>query len=311
MAGWLRREAGRPVAAHAARVPYALGLASLAMLALAGLAGLPLALRYRPDEVPQLLAAQPLAALRALHAWAASILLVLVLAHLLRVALTAAHRPPRRRMWFAGLAMLAALLALFWLGTALRGDQQSFEAWRHGADALALLGVRAPAQPPLAALFWLHVLALPLALAAALALKLRWLRRLDLAPLPGEGRVPFRAHARAGLRVALPAAALVALLAWAAPPALGPAPLPQLEAARPPWPFAWLAPLQDALGTPGILLGLLLLFGTLAVLPWLDARGQRWGQRRAALAVLALLVALVAGLGALALLGPAPVRLVG
>jgi quinol-cytochrome oxidoreductase complex cytochrome b subunit len=306
----LERELARPVAAHAARPPFALGLAAVLLLGLVALAGAFVALRWDPARLPLALAGS---AARSLHAWAASALLALVLVHLLRAGWTGAYRGPRARTWLLGLANLGALLALFWVGTTLRGDQQGFEAWQHAVQVLGLAGVRAPAEAPLDALFWLHALALPGLLAAAIALHLRRVRALDLAPRDAArlASVPFRAHVRAALMVAGPAAVLTVVLAVLAPWPLGPAPLPALEAARPPWPFAWLAPLQDALGSGGIVLGLALLFGGLALLPRLDARPAGAAPSRGARALLAALLALVVVLGLWGLLGPAAPRIVG
>jgi quinol-cytochrome oxidoreductase complex cytochrome b subunit len=302
-----RAELQRPVAGQAARVPYALGLAALLLLAATMLVGMPLALQYDASEFPGALASGLTGSLRGVHAWLASLLVALALVHLARAGLTRAYAGERRRTWLLGLANLAALLAMFWLGVALRGDQQGFEAWRHGAEVLGLVGARPSGATPLNLLFWLHVLAFPALLVAAVAFHVRRVRRLDLAPLrPPAPVVPFAVHARAGARVAAMLTVIGLALAVLAPPALGPAPLENIEAARAPWPFAWLVPLQDTMGTWGIPLGLALLFGGLAALPALDARSPA-----AARAVLVALLAAVVVLGALALLGPAAVRIVG
>jgi quinol-cytochrome oxidoreductase complex cytochrome b subunit len=308
----VRRELQRPVAAHAGTLPYALGLAALLTLGLVVLTGLPLALLYQPSRVPAQLAEQPLSAARGAHAWGSSLLLALVLAHLLRVGWTRAYRAPRTRTWLLGLGALGALLAMVWLGTALRGDQQGHEAWSHAVETLALAGASMPAEAPLGALFWLHVAAVPAALAAALALHVRRVRRLDLAPREARTSgpaptVPFARHAGAALRVAAPVGAAALLLGLLAPPPLAPAPLAQLEAARAPWPFAWLVPLQDLLGTVAIPLGLGGLFAALALLPKVERRAGP----AAARAVLAAVLALVVALGLAALLGPAGVRIRG
>lgn len=301
---WLRGELERPIAGQAARAPWALGLGALLLLLLAALAGVPEALRFDPARLPDALRGS---VARGVHAWSASLAVVLVLAHVARAGWTRAHRGERMRTWLLGVGALAALLAAFWLGTTLRGDQQGFEAWEHGAQVLGLLGARPGEGEPFAALFWLHVLALPALLAGLLALHVRRVRRLGLAPLaPAEPAVRFALHARAALRLAGALGLLAALLGALAPPPLGPAALPGLEAARAPWPLAWLVPWQDALGTPGIPAGLALFLGGLALVPRLDASSPR-----AARALLALLLAMVVGLGALALLGPAAVRILG
>ncbi|MCA1814662.1 MAG: cytochrome b N-terminal domain-containing protein [Halobacteriales archaeon] len=300
----LRRAWHSPVAGQAARAPWALGLATLLLLGLAALTGLLLAVGFDPARMPEAVRGN---LARGAHAWSASAAVVLVLAHVARVGWTRAYRGARVRTWWLGLSALGALLALFWLGTALRGDQQGFEAWRHASEVLGLLRIGAPASPPGDALFLLHVLGVPALLLAAVALHVRRVRRLDLAPRqPAEPSVPFARHARAALRIACAVAALVLLAGWLAPPALGPAPLPQLEAARAPWPFAWLVPWQDALGTWGIPLGLAVLFGGLAALPRLDRASPR-----AARALLALLLGMVVLLALVALLGPQPVRILG
>ena len=66
------------------------------------------------------------------------------------------------------------------------------------------------------------------------------------------------------------------------------------------------------MGTAGIVVGLVAVFGALSLLPWIDPRGPvAWRRRRGALVVLGVVAVLVLGLGLWALLGPAGVRVVG
>jgi ubiquinol-cytochrome c reductase cytochrome b subunit len=265
-----------------------LGALSLALLVLLAIPGILLALRYVPDpalahDAVARTDAGPLRLARGAHMWAASLALVIVVVHLARSYLAGRMHAPGRGAALAGLAALALLVGAFFTGTILPWDQQGWEALEHLRAGAALVGIALPgAEPeaaPLSALFWAHVLALPVALAALLAFHLR--RRGGLrADAARVGEL-----ARGAWLPTLALVATVAALAFLLPPSFGPAPLAGLQVSRPEWPFLWLVPLQDWLGRAA-LLALPLAFLVLAALLW-RGRVASPARRRVTLLVLA------------------------
>lgn len=261
-----------------------LGVVTLALLALLAVPGIALALRYVSDpalahDAIARLDAGPMRAARGVHAWAASFALALVAVHLARAYAAGRMEAPGRAAALAGLAALAVLLLAFFTGTILPWDQQGWEALQHLRGGASVVGIdvpgATPTQAPLSFLFWAHVLAVPVALLALLALHLR--RRPD-----GIARRVAALGRATWIPIAIAAAAVV-LLALVAPPALGPAPLEGLVVSRPDWPFLWLVPLQDLFG-PIALLALPLALAVGALL--LARRGTRApATRRATLLV--------------------------
>jgi len=65
---------------------------------------------------------------RNLHHWGANLLVIVVGLHMLRVVFTAAFYPPRHLTWFAGLGLLALVLAANFTGYLLPYDQLAYWA---------------------------------------------------------------------------------------------------------------------------------------------------------------------------------------
>jgi len=159
--------------------------------------------------------------IRNIHRWAANLMVVAVLLHMARAFYTAAYRAPREFNWLIGMALLVTTLGLSFTGYLLPWDQLAFWAITIGAniaqsprevtDALGitqvfdpgglqkllLLGSDQVGEEALIRFYLLHVMVLPLALAALAAVHF-WRIRKDgglvrpvdadrrLPPLPGE-----------------------------------------------------------------------------------------------------------------------------
>ncbi len=159
--------------------------------------------------------------IRNIHRWAGNVMVVTVLLHMARVFYTAAYRKPREFNWLVGLALLVLTLALAFTGYLLPWDQLAYWAITIGAniaqspreltDALGitswfdpgglqrllLLGSDTVGAEALIRFYLLHVMILPLVLAALLAVHF-WRVRKDgglarppdadrrLPPLPGN-----------------------------------------------------------------------------------------------------------------------------
>lgn len=140
--------------------------------------------------------------IRNIHRWAANVMVITVLLHMARVFYTAAYRQPRQFNWLIGIALLATTLGLSFTGYLLPWDQLAYWAITIGAniaqsprevtDALGmtsyfdpggfqrqlLLGSDVVGAEALIRFDLLHVMVLPLALAALLAVHF-WRIRKD------------------------------------------------------------------------------------------------------------------------------------
>jgi quinol-cytochrome oxidoreductase complex cytochrome b subunit len=197
---------------------------------------------------------------RNLHYWAAQLLVVVAIIHLLRVALTGAYAPPRRFNYLLGLALLLLSLLLDFTGYVLRWDegvQWALVAGTNLVKSIPILGeglyrlVVGGTQPGPAALIrfyaW-HIFGLTLALVGVGAWHLFRVRRDGgIAVPPPEARRDasrisrFELVHREALTAILATAVLIVvssiLPAPIAPP-IGEGSVLATEA-RAPWFFLW------------------------------------------------------------------------
>ncbi len=140
--------------------------------------------------------------IRNLHRWAGNVMVVTVILHMARVFYTAAYRKPREFNWVIGVVLLVTTLALAFTGYLLPWDQLAYWAITIGAniaqspreltDALGitdyfdpgglnrllLLGSNEVGAEALIRFYLLHVMILPLVLAALMAVHF-WRIRKD------------------------------------------------------------------------------------------------------------------------------------
>jgi quinol-cytochrome oxidoreductase complex cytochrome b subunit len=140
--------------------------------------------------------------IRNIHRWAAQVMVVVVFAHMARAFFTAAYRRPREFNWLIGIGLLVVTLGLSFTGYLLPWDQLAFWAITIGAniaqspreitDALGitsffdpgglqkllLLGSDSVGEEALIRFYLLHVMILPLALAALMSVHF-WRIRKD------------------------------------------------------------------------------------------------------------------------------------
>src|SRR3989338_5649080 len=69
--------------------------------------------------------------IRNFHFWTADLFLFVLFLHMTRVALTKPSGKPRRYAWWLGLGLLIMVGAEMLIGTFLRADQESQEAYSH------------------------------------------------------------------------------------------------------------------------------------------------------------------------------------
>ena len=186
-----------------------LGIASVAAFLLTLITGVLLMFYYKPytdvayQSIKDIHFVVPTGRLiRNIHRWAANVMVVTVILHMARAFYTAAYRKPREFNWLIGMGLLVVTLGLSFTGYLLPWDQLAYWAITIGAniaqsprevtDALGLtdvfdpgglqklllLGSDAVGAEALIRFYLLHVMILPLALAALLSVHF-WRVRKD------------------------------------------------------------------------------------------------------------------------------------
>jgi ubiquinol-cytochrome c reductase cytochrome b subunit len=172
-------------------VLYTLGFVSLALFLTQVLTGTILALYYSPspdhayDSVEYLMTEVPFGpAIRGIHHWGASAMVVVVVLHMLVTFGMGAYKYPREVTWWVGIALLAITFAFGFTGYLLPWDEKAYWATTVGtnmAGTVPLIGgfiegvLRGGTQLgalTLSRFFAFHVLVLPMALMSLAAVHL-------------------------------------------------------------------------------------------------------------------------------------------
>lgn len=304
---------------------YVFGSASLTLLIVQIVTGVCLALVYVPaadkayDSLLYLDYNVTLGwFLRALHYYAGSGMVVLVLAHMTQVFLHGAYKYPRELTWVVGVILLLCTLGMFFTGQVLRWDPDAYWGLAVGGSMAGrvpgagpwlvrmLLGGAVIGGDSLSRFFALHVFVIPGLLLMFLAVHLWLVLKCGVSapPVPGQlvdpktydegyqnelkSGVPFLGDAMIK-DVIFSCVAVIIVVALAA--VLGPKgptgpPDPTLAGAnpRPEWPFLWLFALLS-LSPPGaetfiILVFPMILIIVLFLVPFINNRGERAPSRR-------------------------------
>lgn len=313
---------------------YVFGSASMTMLAVQILTGVALSLVFVPSadnayaSLLYLNFDQPLGwFVRALHYYAGSGMVVLVLLHMTQVFLHGSYKYPREWTWVVGVLLLLCTMGMFFTGQVLRWDPDAYWGVAVGASMAGrvpfvgpyfvrlLLGGPIIGGDTLSRFFDLHVFIIPGALLFFLAVHL-WLilkRGVSDPPVPGQIVDPstYDAYYEKELRngepflgppllrdaivSALAVIAVVVLAAVVGPKGPSGPPDPTLSGAnpRPEWPFLWLFALLS-LSPPSAETFIMLVFPAvlivaLLLVPFVSRRGERAPSRRP-VAVLSVLV---------------------
>ena len=311
-----------PVPAHANGIGYILGgITFFGFLILAG-TGIWLAQFYHPtpatarESVVYIMNVAPAGDIvRGIHFWVANIVMATVLLHMGRIFVTGSYKRPREANWLIGLGLLAVTLGLIFTGTVLKWDQEGYEALGHNVEIGSLLGGFGfwftpefeTSLPIIGRLYIAHIAILPLLgvlllIAHFLLVKRHGISALpaqadaavDGGPVPAKGGSTFTAHLvrMAGFGLVMLAVATVLTLIW--PAALGERPIPGTETTKPPWMFLPFYPFEDWFGLPALLWVPAILFGALALVPFVDRSPYRSPSRRRALIAIGALVAIAA-----------------
>lgn len=167
--------------------------------------------------------------IRSIHHWGANLMIVFVVLHLLRVFFQAAYKFPRELTWTMGVVLLMLTLGFGFTGYLLPWDQRAYWATVVGTEIAGgipvvgepllhlLRGGADVTEATLSRFFGIHVLALPLLTAGALAVHLVLVHQLGLAhPRRPEPRRGDRQASVEGerLRPFFPHYILDELIAW-------------------------------------------------------------------------------------------------
>ncbi len=308
-----------PVPAHANGIGYILGGISFFGFIILALTGVWLAQFYHAtpatarESVVYVMNTAPLGDLaRGIHFWTANIVMATVLLHMGRVFVTGSYKRPREANWLIGLGLLGITLGLIFTGTVLKWDQEGFEALGHNEEMGDLIGAFgfwftadfAASLPLIGRLYIAHIAILPLIgvlllIAHFLLVKRHGISSLpaaadaavDHGPIPAKGGSSFSAHIvrMAGFGLLMFAAATVLTLGWST--GLGPRPVPGIENTKPPWMFLPFYPFEDWFGLSALLWAPAVLFGGLALVPFIDRSPYRSPSRRRVFIVVGALVA--------------------
>src|SRR3954452_2244336 len=186
---------------------YVFGSASITLLAIQVVTGIGLALVYVPsadkayESLLYLNEQQPLGGLlRAMHYYAGSGMVVMVLAHMTQVFLHGAYKYPRELTWVVGVVLLLCTMGMFFTGQVLRWDPDAYWGLAVGGSMAgrvpvlgpwvvnSMLGGHTIGGAALSRYFALHVFLIPGVLLATLAVHL-WLvlrKGVSEPPVPGE-----------------------------------------------------------------------------------------------------------------------------
>jgi ubiquinol-cytochrome c reductase cytochrome b subunit len=183
---------------------HTLGSATLAVFMVQAITGTILAMYYAPspdhayDSIRYLEAHVASGALlRGIHHWGASVMVVLVVAHAIRVFSMGAYKYPRELNWLLGVLLLGIVLGFGFTGYLLPWDQKAYWATQVGTNiagttpvvgALLVKLLRGGSQLGVATLtrfYALHVLLLPAMLIGIAMLHLVMVIRQGIAPRTG------------------------------------------------------------------------------------------------------------------------------
>ncbi len=218
LAGWLERRTGLGPVLRASvhvRIPmsartYYFGGIALFLFGIQVVTGTLLSLYYKPTPDAAYESVQFITSdvsfgwlIRSIHHWAANLMILFVVLHLVRVFAQAAYKFPRELTWVLGSLLLLVTLGFGFTGYLLPWDQRAYWATVVGTEIaggvpligepllLLLRGGADVTGDTMSRFFGIHVLVLPLALGALLAGHLILVHQLGLAnPKRPEPRAP-------------------------------------------------------------------------------------------------------------------------
>lgn len=189
----------KPVPKFATRWWYCLGGITAFLFVVQGVTGIMLAFYYKPTAAEAYASIQFIenevrfgSAIRMIHHWSANGMIVMCVAHMLRVFIMGAYKRPRELNWISGILLLILTLAFGFTGYLLPWDQRAFWATTVGTQIagatpavgdLALIFLRVGwnvSEATLGRFYALHILIIPLATVAFMLVHFMMVRRLGV-----------------------------------------------------------------------------------------------------------------------------------
>jgi len=183
-----------------------LGSASLFLFVLQGVTGIFLTAYYTPspdhayDSITYIMNSVAFGWLiRGIHHWGATLMVVVVFIHLLRVFVTASFKYPRELTWLIGIGLLILTLGMGFTGYLLPWDQRAYWATTVGTSIAGTVPLAGPwierilrggetlSALTLARFFSAHIWMLPAALVALILIHLYLVIRLGISNIPRQG----------------------------------------------------------------------------------------------------------------------------
>jgi ubiquinol-cytochrome c reductase cytochrome b subunit len=294
-----------PVPEHANSLPYMLGGITLFGFVVLIATGVLMAQFYDPNpatahqSVIYLITQVPFGDfLRSVHFWTANLVMVTVILHVSRVFATASYKRPREANWLIGLGLLAVTLGFIFTGTVLKWDQEAVEALAHNIEIAELLGLWGTwfsgefslSVPLLTRLYIGHITLLPAIFTVLIIAHLYLIKMHGISeeatedatagPPTSGGTGRFTTHLVRMTGYGLLLFVVTGVLALLRPAPLGMEGVPGAEVTKPPWMFLPFYPLEDVAGIQGLFWGAVVLFGLLALVPFVDRSTWRSPRRR-------------------------------
>lgn len=200
LSGPVEKVLNKPVPRYALRWWYCLGGITAFLFVVQAGTGIMLAFYYEPTPEAAYTSIQYIenevqfgSAIRAIHHWAANGMVVMCIAHMIRVFITGAFRAPRELNWVGGIMLLMFTLLFGFTGYLLPWDQRAYWATTVGSEIagsipivgeLALVFLRVGWDVTgltLSRFYGLHVFILPIATLAMMGLHFLMIRRQGIA----------------------------------------------------------------------------------------------------------------------------------
>ncbi|MFO8035395.1 MAG: cytochrome b N-terminal domain-containing protein [Anaerolineales bacterium] len=185
---------------------YTLGSASLFLAAVQGITGIMLTVYYVPSPEQAYDSVQYITnqvqfgwLIRGIHHWGASLLVLVVFLHMLRVFFYGAYKYPREFTWITGAILLIATLGMGFTGYLLPWNQRAYWATTVGTEIAGtvpfigdfimrvLRGGSELSGVTLARFFSLHIWFIPAIAVLTLGTHLYLIIRLGISNIPKEG----------------------------------------------------------------------------------------------------------------------------
>jgi quinol-cytochrome oxidoreductase complex cytochrome b subunit len=184
---------------------FTLGSASLFLFVMQGVTGIFLSVYYVPtpdhayDSIQYIMNGVAFGWLiRGMHHWGATLMVIVVFAHMLRTFYYASYKFPRELTWLSGVLLLLATLGMGFTGYLLPMNQRAYWATTVGTEIAGSAPLIGPfimrvlrggsdlSAVTLARFFSVHIWFIPLLLALVIGLHMFLVIRLGISAIPDE-----------------------------------------------------------------------------------------------------------------------------